>query len=251
MTRRMFSVPARWPAWRERPRSFAQRPLPSMMMATCAAVRRSWLRRVLLAVRLLAGSAGGAADDHRGGGLDLHQLGFFFLAALVDLRRCSGRSASAAGPAPCAGRPRRPPCSCTSLRTWSMPSRRTLRTATRPSSTRLWTILIRSLRRCSVSGGMARRIICAVVRGREAEVGLLQRLLDGATARAGPRAGSSAGAASGAATVAIWFTGIMRAEVLDADVVDEADVGVAGADGGQLALRRPRPSSSCGLRCRQ
>ncbi len=34
MTRRMFSVPARWPAWRERPRSAAQRPLPSMITAT-------------------------------------------------------------------------------------------------------------------------------------------------------------------------------------------------------------------------
>src|SRR3990172_7952433 len=35
MTRRMFSVPARWPARREKPRRGAQRPLPSMMMATC------------------------------------------------------------------------------------------------------------------------------------------------------------------------------------------------------------------------
>src|SRR6185436_9703534 len=32
--RRMFSAPARWPDWRERPRLFAQRPLPSMITAT-------------------------------------------------------------------------------------------------------------------------------------------------------------------------------------------------------------------------
>src|SRR6188474_1727383 len=39
MTRRMFSVPARWPAARGSPRCVAQRPLPSMMMATCRGTR--------------------------------------------------------------------------------------------------------------------------------------------------------------------------------------------------------------------
>src|SRR5262245_4929801 len=33
---RSASTPARWPARRGRPRAFAQRPLPSMMIATCA-----------------------------------------------------------------------------------------------------------------------------------------------------------------------------------------------------------------------
>src|SRR5581483_3772060 len=39
MIRRMFSVPARCPAWRESPRSCAQRPLPSMMSATWRGAR--------------------------------------------------------------------------------------------------------------------------------------------------------------------------------------------------------------------
>src|SRR3990170_983109 len=38
ITRRRFSVPARCPASRGNPRARAQRPLPSMMMATCSGI---------------------------------------------------------------------------------------------------------------------------------------------------------------------------------------------------------------------
>src|SRR3712207_5953910 len=83
----MFSVPARWPAWRERPRARAQRPLPSMMIATCRG----------------SGSMCGSASSWGAGAWrspvcgatvawevratpDLHQLGFLVLAGLVHVR---------------------------------------------------------------------------------------------------------------------------------------------------------------------
>src|SRR5438445_11370359 len=47
--------PARCPSVRDRPRSLAQRPLPSMTIATCAGTRA-------------AGMAGGVAPDWCGGG---------------------------------------------------------------------------------------------------------------------------------------------------------------------------------------
>src|SRR5262245_52470396 len=38
MMRRKFSTPARWPSKRGRPRAKAQRPLPSMIIATCEGI---------------------------------------------------------------------------------------------------------------------------------------------------------------------------------------------------------------------
>src|SRR5262245_47913663 len=74
-TRRNASTPRRWPSARGRPRAAAQRPLPSMMMATCAGPSdRSGLS-----------VAGAAAFDMKA---SLDGENFFFLGRqqLIDLR---------------------------------------------------------------------------------------------------------------------------------------------------------------------
>src|SRR5690606_14773207 len=73
MMRRRFSTPARWPARRGRLRDSAQRPLPSMMMATCVGT---------------LGSAGATVSAAIGVGvhrLDFENFGFFALADLIYL----------------------------------------------------------------------------------------------------------------------------------------------------------------------
>src|ERR1700674_3196005 len=76
-TRRNASTPRRWPSARGRPRAAAQRPLPSMMMATCKGP----------SVRSGPSVAGAAAFDiHQS--LDLNGEDFLFLGRqqLIDLR---------------------------------------------------------------------------------------------------------------------------------------------------------------------
>src|SRR5579859_816056 len=63
---RMFSVPARCPASRGSPRCLAQRPLPSMIMATCRGTG------------VIRGRGSGI-------GLDLHHFGFFSLAHMLGI----------------------------------------------------------------------------------------------------------------------------------------------------------------------
>src|SRR5690606_5032743 len=75
VTRRMFSVPASWPAMRGRPRRVAQRPLPSMMMATWRGTTRSGDADA-------AGSVVGATAAPLS---DFEDLGLFVLANLVRL----------------------------------------------------------------------------------------------------------------------------------------------------------------------
>src|SRR5882757_1676118 len=74
-TRRSASTPRRWPSARGRPRAAAQRPLPSIMMATCKGA----------SVRSDPSGAGAAAFD-----IDrsLNREDFFFLGRkqLIDLR---------------------------------------------------------------------------------------------------------------------------------------------------------------------
>ena len=55
-TRRTAATPARWPATRGKPRRVAQRPLPSMMMATCNPSRGSSASFLLYRALLYAGS---------------------------------------------------------------------------------------------------------------------------------------------------------------------------------------------------
>src|SRR5215208_5701305 len=81
----MFSVPARCPAWRERPRSRAQRPLPSMTMATCrgsGSIASSGSPSAAVSGRT---TGGGLPAGEVRGTLDLHQLRFLILAGLVHL----------------------------------------------------------------------------------------------------------------------------------------------------------------------
>src|SRR5215212_3718435 len=82
----MFSVPARCPAWRERPRSRAQRPLPSMTMATWRGNRSSASSgspSVAGSARVVRGGPAVAREVR--GTLDLHQLRFLVLAGFVHL----------------------------------------------------------------------------------------------------------------------------------------------------------------------
>src|ERR1700756_621509 len=74
-TRRNASTPRRWPSARGRPRAAAQRPLPSMMMATCAGPSD------LLGPSSVAGAAGVALKG------SLERQNFFFLGCqqLIDL----------------------------------------------------------------------------------------------------------------------------------------------------------------------
>src|SRR5450432_4145262 len=74
-TRRNASTPRRWPSARGKPRAAAQRPLPSMIMATCKGP----------SARSGASVAGAAAFDI---GQSLNREDFFFLGRkqLIDLR---------------------------------------------------------------------------------------------------------------------------------------------------------------------
>src|SRR5690349_13105802 len=74
-TRRNASTPRRWPSARGSPRAAAQRPLPSMMMATCAGASD----------RSGPSVTGAAAFDI--GSTSLNRENFFFLGRqqLVDL----------------------------------------------------------------------------------------------------------------------------------------------------------------------
>src|SRR5215831_9594127 len=73
-TRRNASTPRRWPSARGRPRAAAQRPLPSMMMATCAG-----------ASDLSGPSVTGAAALDMKASLDRQNLFFLGRQQLVDL----------------------------------------------------------------------------------------------------------------------------------------------------------------------
>src|SRR5215212_3405469 len=82
----MFSVPARCPAWRERPRSRAQRPLPSMTMATwrgSGSIASSDSRSLAAPADAVGGEMTMAGEVR--GTLDLHQFRFLVLARLVHL----------------------------------------------------------------------------------------------------------------------------------------------------------------------
>src|SRR5438045_3521700 len=113
MTRRRFSVPARCPAERDSPRAWAQRPLPSMMIATCrgraagacispasAAAMMEFLSDRLTVIGARDNLAKAQSGNASHAALEiarlpdcpfarscstsyLHQLGFFFFAALV------------------------------------------------------------------------------------------------------------------------------------------------------------------------
>src|SRR5947209_14699598 len=79
--RRTSRAPARWPAAGGSARFFAQRPLPSMMIATDCATSgrsRSGSERTRESVRI--------RDSRFTSRSDLHDLGFFALQQLVDLR---------------------------------------------------------------------------------------------------------------------------------------------------------------------
>src|SRR5436309_5247154 len=85
--RRRALVPARWPAATGNPRWRAQRPLPSMMIATDSATSGSsgsGAERTRLSVRM-------RVRRFKGGGclpaLDLHDLGLFVLQEIVDRLR--------------------------------------------------------------------------------------------------------------------------------------------------------------------
>ena len=133
---------------------------------------------------------------------------FFALADLVDLLDDSCRSASAGPLRPASDRPRR---SASLSRTragrcWT--SRRTLRTATRASSSRLWTTRTSSWRRSSVSGGMFRRMILPSLLGVRPRSEARMRFLDVLERWPDRRAGWSAGRGSGAEMVASCSSGV-------------------------------------------
>ena len=100
-----------------------------------------------------------SASAFGGRSSDLHDLGLFVLAAARRSASCARRSASArCSSARCSSSAPTSPLSTSSLRWW-IASRRTLRTATRPSSAMWRTTLTSSLRRSSVSCGIGRRMI--------------------------------------------------------------------------------------------
>src|SRR6185436_5658971 len=81
---RTLSRPARWPMSRGTPRAFAQRPLPSMMIATC----RGMFPRAISAsaLRGLGVRVGKRSPDRRDRRSDFHDLCSLLLQQLVDLR---------------------------------------------------------------------------------------------------------------------------------------------------------------------
>ena len=168
-TARTASTPRRCPATRGRKRCFAQRPLPSMMMATCRGtspcvgngLRRARRDAVDRRLALIPPSAPLPSA-----------------AAACRSRRCAGRSASAPRPARGARRPRDTSFFFSSSFRWWIASRRMLRTATRAFSASWRTTLISSLRRSSVSAGIGTRTISPCGRRVQAEVGVADRLLD-------------------------------------------------------------------------
>src|SRR5215470_2688095 len=88
-TRRNASTPRRWPSARGRPRAAAQRPLPSMMMATCAG-----------ASDLSGPSVTGAAALDMQASLDRQNLFFLCRQQLIDLHdRGVGRLLDVSGKA--------------------------------------------------------------------------------------------------------------------------------------------------------
>src|SRR6185437_15511729 len=88
--RRSARVPARWPAAGGRPRRRAQRPFPSMMIATVSATsgssRPSGSGRTRARVRMRDRRFTAVLFSPSGEGLHLHDLGFFALQEVVDLR---------------------------------------------------------------------------------------------------------------------------------------------------------------------
>ena len=170
MTRRSALAPARWPAATGRRLRCAQRPLPSMMMATYRHWRRpprlggarspcvgARLRRygALRAPRSRAAqgvccrrvgawrwrSDIGEAGSARGAparASDLEDLGFFGFSSSSTLCVCSSVSFCSCSSARCSASSPTSPSWTSSLRSF-MQSRRMLRTATLPSSASRWT----------------------------------------------------------------------------------------------------------------
>ena len=145
--RRTASAPRRWPAMRGRPRDFAQRPLPSMMMATCRGGgsgsaqwrARSWsdLKDLLV---LLRQHVVDVLDRLIGERLDV-----VLQLALLVLARCL-------------------PSFSFFLRL-SSPSRRTLRTETRAASAYFAATRVSSRRRSSLRSGIGTRMVWPSVCG--------------------------------------------------------------------------------------
>src|SRR5579871_6386135 len=89
--RRSARVPARCPTTVGSPRRRAQRPFPSMMIATVSATSGSWFcsgsgrTRASVRMRSRKFTAGFLASPGRGKASYLHDLGFLALQKLVDL----------------------------------------------------------------------------------------------------------------------------------------------------------------------
>ena len=165
--RRKASTPRRWPSTRGSPRAAAQRPLPSMMMATW----RGGSKRAPCGIRCRVCSCDLAARSNR------HDLFFFGGEHLVDFR--DGRVGSFLH---VAGMARvivfADLWSFSSFFRRSRASRRTWRTATRAVSAYLCATLTISLRRSSLSSGMRSLKHLAFGRWGQAEIGGRDCLLD-------------------------------------------------------------------------
>ena len=116
-------------------------------------------------------------------------------------------------------------------------SRRMLRTAMRPPSASWRTTRIMSLRRSSVSGGSGTRITVPAVAGFRPRSEFMIAFSMTATMSFSHGVTVSVRESS-TPTFATWFSGTCAAVVLDGDVIEQAGVGAARADLGQLLLER-------------
>ena len=114
-------------------------------------------------------------------------------------------------------------------------SRRTLRTATRPSSAMCLTTFTYSLRRSSVSGGNARRMTVPSLLGAMPEVAVADGLLDGAhrVAVVGP---DDEQPGLGHAEAGQLLERDVGPVVVDEELLDQRRGGPAGAHRGELPL---------------
>ena len=171
---------------------------------------------------------------------------FLALPAPSRSRRRARRSASGARTRRGARRPRRPRPRSSARAGRACTSRRMLRTATRPSSAMPCTTFTSSLRRSSVSSGIDEPDHLAVVDGREAQVGLEDRLLDRLDRglvvgrdREQPRLGRRDAARAAC-------SGVMRAVVVDLDR-GRAGAGTrARCAPSRTRAGSPRRTCSCG-----
>ena len=235
--RRSASTPRRWPSTRGRPRAAAQRPLPSMMMATCrGASKPSLPDRQRLGLRCLS------IVRRRSNGHDLLFLGGKKLVDFGDgrvgrflhlVRTCRSCSSSLIL------------WSFSSFLRRSRPSRRTCRTATRAASVYLCATFTISRRRSSLSSGTPQPEDLSLGRRGQAEIGGGNRLLDRVDHRSVPDLDTK--------EPRLWnidgselIERHVAAIGLDLNMFEQSGRRTPGAQPAQLLLERGNGSLPCG-----